>query len=171
MWTHFSVVAPSQVGGVGRGGAGRGGAGRGGAGRGGRAGLGVLFAGKRGRASTCGYLHKATGRGLSCIRFIPAQPTQAWPHPTPPPARPSVCLRAGKGADWLQAFAWTGYCLPYFGGVVSPGLCGQCLRLTNTRTLARIIVRIVDGCGSAGVLQLGGPCDFGLSIGGLMQMA
>lgn len=71
-----------------------------------------------------------------------------------PEASSSISLHcAGKTQEWLQQYPWTGYCLPYFGGTMSEALCGQCLRLTNTRTLAQEIVRIVDGCGSAGAAR------------------
>ena len=39
-------------------------------------------------------------------------------------------------------------------GGMSQALCGQCLRLTNQRTQAQLVVRIVDMCGHGGEAPL-----------------
>jgi hypothetical protein len=40
-------------------------------------------------------------------------------------------------------------------GGMSQELCGKCLRLTNLRTNAKEVVRIVDMCGHSGGSALG----------------
>ncbi|GAB4815471.1 hypothetical protein N2152v2_002517 [Parachlorella kessleri] len=52
---------------------------------------------------------------------------------------------AGKSQAWLMQYPWTAYCMPV--KPMSQAMCGQCLRLTNLRTGAKEVVRIVDECG------------------------
>ncbi|XP_022742085.1 wheatwin-1-like [Durio zibethinus] len=55
-----------------------------------------------------------------------------------------------KPLEWRSKYGWTGFC-----GSVGPqgeDACGLCLKVTNTATNAEEIVRIVDACGSGGLV-------------------
>lgn len=62
---------------------------------------------------------------------------------------------AGKSSAWLMAYPWIAYCAPFprtpAWDDMSPSKCGKCLRLTNNRTGARSIVRVVDMCGHSAI--------------------
>ena len=58
----------------------------------------------------------------------------------PHPCRPT----AGKADAWIHQYGWTAYCLPPPFPQMSQSMCGKCLRLTNQRTGAVTIARIVD---------------------------
>ncbi|KAE8729667.1 Wound-induced protein WIN1 [Hibiscus syriacus] len=60
-------------------------------------------------------------------------------------------LDGGKPYEWRKRYGWTGYCGKY--GSNAEEICGQCLKVTNTRTDDSIIVRITDTCGT-GALEL-----------------
>lgn len=94
----------------------------------------------------------------SLTYHLPAAATQGGPlyHPSHTPAltsRPSLprCPPAGKPAEWLHQYGWTAYCMPSVP--MSQAICGQCVRVTNPRTQATAVLRIVDQCGN-GALDL-----------------
>lgn len=67
------------------------------------------------------------------------------------PGRTTYCADevAGKSRDWKLAYPWVAYCAPYMGGMADAH-CGKCMRMTNNRTGAKVIVRIMDQCGHGG---------------------
>ncbi|KAK9146502.1 hypothetical protein Sjap_006405 [Stephania japonica] len=56
---------------------------------------------------------------------------------------------ANKPLAWRQRYGWTAFCGPV--GPRGQASCGRCLRVTNTRTGAQTIVRIVDQCSNGGL--------------------
>ncbi|XWS57692.1 hypothetical protein CRYUN_Cryun09bG0195100 [Craigia yunnanensis] len=51
--------------------------------------------------------------------------------------------------SWRSKYGSTAFCGPV--GPTFPAACGRCLRVTNTRTGAQEIVRIVDRCSNEGL--------------------
>ncbi|XP_052176015.1 pathogenesis-related protein PR-4A-like [Diospyros lotus] len=56
---------------------------------------------------------------------------------------------ADKPLAWRKKYGWTAFCGP--AGPRGRDSCGKCLRVTNTRTGANQIVRIVDQCSNGGL--------------------
>ncbi|WOG97556.1 hypothetical protein DCAR_0416897 [Daucus carota subsp. sativus] len=56
---------------------------------------------------------------------------------------------ADKPLAFRQKYGWTAFCGPV--GPRGQESCGKCLRVTNTRTNAQQIVRIVDQCSNGGL--------------------
>ncbi|KAF3647357.1 Wound-induced protein WIN1 [Capsicum annuum] len=56
---------------------------------------------------------------------------------------------ANKPLAWRSKYGWTAFCGPV--GPRGRDSCGKCLRVTNTRTGAQTIVRIVDQCSNGGL--------------------
>ncbi|KAK4282892.1 hypothetical protein QN277_014217 [Acacia crassicarpa] len=56
---------------------------------------------------------------------------------------------ASKPYAWRSKYGWTAFCGP--AGPQGQAACGQCLRVTNTRTGAQETVRIVDQCSNGGL--------------------
>ncbi|XP_044477605.1 pathogenesis-related protein PR-4-like [Mangifera indica] len=56
---------------------------------------------------------------------------------------------ADKPLAWRQKYGWTAFCGP--AGTHGQAACGKCLRVTNSRTGAQAIVRIVDQCSNGGL--------------------
>ena len=48
-----------------------------------------------------------------------------------------------------MSYPWVAYCAPYLSGMTQDK-CGKLLRMTNNRTGARTVVRMVDMCGHSG---------------------
>ncbi|KAL1820573.1 hypothetical protein ACET3Z_015442 [Daucus carota] len=56
---------------------------------------------------------------------------------------------ADKPLAFRQKYGWTAFCGPV--GPRGQESCGKCLRVTNTRTNAQQVVRIVDQCSNGGL--------------------
>ncbi|MED6147266.1 hypothetical protein PIB30_042517 [Stylosanthes scabra] len=56
---------------------------------------------------------------------------------------------ADKPLSWRSRYGWTAFCGP--AGAHGEPSCGRCLRVTNTRTGAVQIARIVDECSNGGL--------------------
>ncbi|EFN57221.1 hypothetical protein CHLNCDRAFT_21703, partial [Chlorella variabilis] len=57
---------------------------------------------------------------------------------------------AGKTRAWVMSYPWVAYCAPYLSGMTQDK-CGKLLRMTNNRTGARTVVRMVDMCGHSAI--------------------
>ncbi|KAK1386804.1 Barwin domain-containing protein [Heracleum sosnowskyi] len=74
-----------------------------------------------------------------------------------PRCRPTIIPRnlprhfhdANKPLAFRQKYGWTAFCGPV--GPRGQESCDKCLRVTNTRTNAQQIVRIVDQCSNGGL--------------------
>jgi hypothetical protein len=75
----------------------------------------------------------------------------------PPPRLTTVCAASNQSSPPLRRtrlqaqqmqYPWTAYCAPAIP--MSQDMCGRCLRVTNTRTGASLVVRIVDQCANGG---------------------
>ncbi|KAK3418371.1 hypothetical protein EUGRSUZ_H04328, partial [Eucalyptus grandis] len=56
---------------------------------------------------------------------------------------------ANKPLAWCNKYGWTA--LSGLAGPCGQASCGQCLRVTNTRTGAQATVRIIDQCSNGGL--------------------
>ncbi|MED6174213.1 MAP kinase kinase kinase Win1 [Stylosanthes scabra] len=95
--------------------------------------------------ATLAYSQSATNVYASFNLYLPEQ------HNWDLMAESVYCATwyADKPLSWRSRYGWTAFCGP--AGAHGEPSCGRCLRVTNTRTGAVQIARIVDECNNGGL--------------------